>query len=44
MSVKQCGYQIFSVEGDFPESKENDFESYHDHQNWYAAKRIQKYQ
>lgn len=44
MSVKQCGYQIFSVEGAFPETNEDMFERYNDHQEWYPAKRIKKYQ
>lgn len=44
MSVKQCGYQIFSVEGPFPETNEDMFERYNDHQSWYPAKRIKKYQ
>lgn len=44
MSVKECGFQVFSVEGDFPPAKEEQFEHVNDHQEWYPAKRIKKYQ
>jgi ataxin-3 len=44
MSVKQYGYQIFSVEGTFAETNEHMFEQYNAHQRWYPAKRIQRYQ
>lgn len=44
VSVKQCGFQIFSVEGEFPKSTEDSFDHYNDHQQWYPAKRIKKYQ
>ena len=42
-SVKNCGYEIFSVEGLYPESNEDMFDIYNDHQNWYEPKRILKY-
>jgi ataxin-3 len=44
MSVKQYGYQIFSVEGTFDETNENFFGVYNSHQKWYPAKRIKRYQ
>lgn len=44
MSVRECGFQVFSVEGIFPESNEDMFEHYNKHQKWYPAKRIEKYQ
>lgn len=43
VSVKESGFQIFSVQGTFPSSNEESFDNYHDHQQWYNAKRIKKY-
>ena len=43
IAVKQSGYQIFSVEGEYPETNENTWDHYNDHQDWYPAKRIKKY-
>jgi hypothetical protein len=43
MSVKQRGYQIFSVEGTFPSTNETMFELLDPQQQWLPAKRIRKY-
>lgn len=42
--VKDCGYNVFAVEGAFPESDEDKFDYYNKNQKWYPAKRILKYQ
>lgn len=42
-AVKQCGYQIFSVEGEYPTTHEDSFDHYNPHQEWYPSKRIHKY-
>jgi ataxin-3 len=41
--VKDSGYQIFSVEGHYPESSEDRFEYYNKNQMWFEKRRIQKY-
>ena len=43
ISVRESGFQIFSVEGDYPKSEESHFEYYNKNQQWYPAKRISKY-
>jgi len=43
IAVKSSGYQIFSVEGIYPESSEDKFEFYNKNQFWIEKKRIQKY-
>ena len=43
MGVKQCGFQIFSVEGDYPSTDEYSYDHYNRNQEWYPAKRIKKY-
>ena len=43
LAVKNCGYQVFSVEGEFPLSSEDHFEFYNKNQFWIPPKRIQKY-
>lgn len=43
LAVKNSGYQIFSVEGDFPESSEDRFDFYNKNQVWIEPKRILKY-
>ena len=42
-AVRDSGYQIYSVEGNFPESGEEKFEFYNKNQLWFPPKRIQKY-
>lgn len=43
ISVKDQGYQIFSVEGHYPDSSEDKFDYYNKNQGWYETKRIHKY-
>ena len=43
IAVKNGGYQIFSVEGKYPESSEEMFEYYNKNQMWMPTKRILKY-
>lgn len=42
-AVKQIGYQIFSVEGFYPDSSQERFEYYNKNQFWIERKRIHKY-
>ena len=42
-AVKSSGYQLFSVEGEYPESSEERFEYYNKNQMWISARRIEKY-
>lgn len=42
-AVKESGYQIFSVEGEFPESSEDRFDFFNKNQMWIDARRIEKY-
>lgn len=43
IAVKSCGYQIFSVEGSYPETSEDRFEYYNKNQFWIDKRRIASY-